>query len=366
MERRPNLTSEAAMRKKWLWAGVDMGVDSASVCIIDDAGAVLHEGVCRSSVSDVRHELASFRRSRYAGVGFEAGGGICVARGMRSLGYPVELYETRQLSKFLRVRRNKTDAGDAHGIAEAGRIGSSVVSRVYIKSLDCQAIQSRLTIRKQLIRQRIATYNLLARQIELYGGRLSAKSARGDLGRAVKGEIKKIFRNQSRELVADLQGLVARCEQLTEYQRTIDLKLKKVASDIEVCKRFMKIPGVGPICALSFYAGVGDPHRFTHSTAVGSYFGLAPKIHESGLFARKPRISKMGNKNVRSALVHSATVFVANTSVDSALRQWAVRLQERSGRAASRVALARKLAVIMLAMWKSDRPFELFLEPSAG
>lgn len=110
------------MKKKWLWAGIDLGVETASVCIIDDAGDVLHEAACPSAVESVRHHLARFRRTRFASVAFESGVGTHIARAMRNRGYPVQIYEARQLSKFLRVRRNKTDAGDARGIAEAGRI----------------------------------------------------------------------------------------------------------------------------------------------------------------------------------------------------------------------------------------------------
>lgn len=111
----PRLAREVAVKRKPLWAGVDVGVETASVCIIDGAGEVIHEGVCPTLTKHVRHELTTFRRNRFASVALEAGTGTHIARALRSLGYPVELYETRQLSKFLRVRRNKIDAGDAKG-----------------------------------------------------------------------------------------------------------------------------------------------------------------------------------------------------------------------------------------------------------
>ena len=114
------------MKKKPLWAGVDLGVETASVCIINDAGDVLHEGLCPSSTRNVRHELVTFKRTRFASVALEAGTGTHVARGLRSLGYPVELYESRQLSKFLRIRRNKTDAGDAKGIVNGAPLMTKV------------------------------------------------------------------------------------------------------------------------------------------------------------------------------------------------------------------------------------------------
>jgi len=351
------------MKKKWLWAGVDLGVETASICIIDDAGEVLHEGVCPAVTKSVRHELACFRRTRFASVALEAGMGGHVARGLRSLGYPIELYEARQLSKFLRVRRNKTDAGDAQGIAEAGRIGASIVSKVYLKSIDSQALQSCLAIRRHLVRQRVAAVNLLGRQIEVFGGRLRRESLglrRKSLGlcRAVDDEIRTLFRSGPSPLIAQLRYLAEHCERLIEYERAIDRELTQAAHDNEVCRRFMEIPGVGPLCALSFFAAVDDPHRFSRSSDIGSYFGLAPMLRESGMTSRQARISKMGSKSVRSLLVHAATIYILRSSPNYALRNWALLLEKRRGRRPSRVALARKLAVVMLAMWKSGDRFK--------
>lgn len=346
------------MKKKWLWAGVDLGVETASVCIIDDAGDVLHESVCPSSSRDVRHELSTFRRTRFASVGFESGTGTHVARGIRNLGYPVELYDVRQLSKFLRIRRNKTDAGDAKGIAEAGRISASLVSRVHLKSLDSQSLQSRLAIRRHLIRQRIAAVSMLGRQIELFGGRLRCNPHCDRFRSDVETEIRRLFPDRSSALSAQLRFLADHCERLLAYQRSLDRELKRAAYENEVCRRLMEVPGVGPLCALTFYAAVDDPYRFSPTAAIGSYFGLAPRVHESGLTFRKSRISKMGNKSVRSLLVHAATMHLLYGRRDSALHDWALRLEQRCGRRASRVALARKLAVIMLAMWKSGGHFE--------
>ena len=357
LERSLGFPAETAVKKKRLWAGVDLGVETASVCVIDDAGDVLHERDCHSSAKDVRHALTRFRRTRFERVAIEAGTATHVARGLRKFGYPVELYETRQLSKFLRARRNKTDAGDARGIAEAGRISVSLVSKVYLKSLDSQALQSRLAIRRHLIRQRVAAVNLLGRQIELYGGRLRCLAKRLNFRPAAEAQIRQIRPTCSNAVTEQLRYLADHCERLLEYQRSVDRELGKIARGNDVCRRLMEIPGVGPICALTFYAAVDDPLRFSRSTDVGSYFGLAPRLHESGLTVKKPRISKMGNRHVRGLLVQAASMYIIYCKQDSGLRDWALRLQDRLGRTPSRVALARKLAVIMLAIWKSGDRF---------
>src|SRR5437868_10577365 len=126
-----------------IWAGLDLGVETTSVCVIDDTGAIVQQTVCPTRLECIHNEIRWLRRRRFARVGIEATSSLSVARGLQSLGYSVDRYETRQLSKFLRVRRNKTDAGDAIGIAEAGRIGGSILSKVFLKSFECQALQSR-------------------------------------------------------------------------------------------------------------------------------------------------------------------------------------------------------------------------------
>lgn len=342
---------------KRLWAGLDVSVETTTICVVDDAGKVLHEGCCPTTAKSVHRELSFLRRRRHALVCLEAATGMNLARGLRSLGYSVELYEARQLSKFLRIRRNKTDAGDAGGIADAGRLGAATVSRVHLKSLECQALQSRLAIRRHSIRQRVALLNLLGRQLELYGGRLSSTKP-AELRDTVEAETRRLFGKATTPLGEALLHLVGQCESLFAYQQKVDRELKQLACENEVCKHFMEIPGVGPLCALGFYSAVGDPSRFRRSTDVASYFGLVPRIHQSGSALRIGRISKMGSTAVRTSLVHASMMFMRFADPNSPLRAWARNVEERRGRSKARIALARKLSTVMLAMWRNGEAFE--------
>lgn len=346
------------MAKSKLWAGLDVGVESTSLCVINAQGEILRECSCASATRAVRHELAAFRRPRFASVIVEAGTGTHLARGLKRLGYPVELYEARALSRFLRSRRNKTDAGDANGIAEAGRIGASMVSKVYLKDFDIECLQTQLTIRRALIRQRVATKGLLGRLFDQFGGRLRSSKAKGGVKNAVQKGIPKVFRDAPPSLTSELRYLADHYDQLEAHQRLIDRELTKVATGNEATKRFMEIPGVGPICALNFYVAVGDPLRFARSADVGSYLGLTPRLHQSGLTFRMGRISKMGNAAVRSLLVQAAVTFLHCSRSDSELRSWAAEVETRRGKGRSRVALARKLSVVMLAMWKNGSHYD--------
>lgn len=343
---------------KQLWAGLDVGVETTSVCVIDNRGQIIHAGACPSSAKSVHHELFCLRRRRRSSrIGIEASSGMNLARGLRSLGYQVDLYEQRQLSKFLQLRRNKTDAGDAAGIAEAGRLGATTVSKVHLKTLECQCLQSRLTIRRHLVRQRVAAVNLLGRQLEVYGGRLSSTSA-AHLRSNVEREIRNVFGKAPNSLVWDLRLLLDLCEQLIDHQRALDRELRYLAIHNDVCRRFMEIPGVGVQCALTFFAAIGETSRFRRCADVGPYLGLTPTLKQSGLKCRVGRISKMGNKAARSLLFIASGRFLRSPYADPDLQAWARGVEERSGRKKARVALARKLGTIMLAMWKSGECYQ--------
>lgn len=341
---------------KAIFAGLDTGVETTSLCVIDGDGEILQQGCCRSDPQAIHHELRWMRRRRFATVSLEAGG-TAIARGLRSLGYKVDIYETRQLSKFLKVRRNKTDPDDARGIAEASRLGKSTLSRVHLKSLDCQSLQSRLVFRRRVIKQRIAMVNLLCRQLELYGGRVNRSEAVKHLPERARAEIRKIFGRQRTSIAEELHGLVLTCERLRGEQTRIDAMLRREAATNAVCRRLMTIPGVGPICALNFYAVIDDPERFPKTRTVGSYFGLAPRLRESGLTIRRAHISKMGNRAARATLVHAAICFMKSKHREDELYEWALRIEQRCGKLPARVALARKLATIMLAMWKNGEAY---------
>ena len=322
----------------------------------DDKGEVLQEATCPTTVEGIDQQIKWLKKRRAARVGLEATTSATLARGLRSKGYSIDLYETRRLSKFLRIRRNKTDAGDAIGIAEAGRVGASVVPKVHMKSLECQTLQSRLAIRRQIIRERVASISLLCRQVELYGGRIRKSKKSMQLREQVEAEFKRVF-GKSSQIRSDLHDLLDHCEQLLARQRDIDRDLGRTCRDHPVASRFLEVPGVGPICALTFYAAIGEPDRFERSSDVGSYFGLAPRLHQSGLVFWLGRISKRGNRAARTALVQAATAFMRYSDEQCGLRAWTERIERERGRGRARVALARKLSIIMLTMWKKDQSF---------
>ena len=343
---------------KTYWAGLDIGLVTTRLCIIDETGETVHEADCASDVASVRKELSLFRRRRKSlRIGMEAGLGVHLARGLKDLGYDVDIYEARQLSKFLRLRRNKTDAGDANGIAQAGRLAAPMVAKVHLKSVAAQTLATRLALRRHLVRSRTAAFRVLNSQLEVLGGRLPCSTRSAAFGKEVEKRLRKLFGTRPSPLATDLRALLARCDRLVAEQEALDLDLKQQASSDELCRRLMAIPGVGPICALTFTAAVSEPGRFRHSADVGAYLGLTPRLRQSGLSRKTGRISRMGHRGARTLLVQSSIHFMRSADPGLALHAWASAIEQRRGRGKARVALARKLAAVMLAIWKTGDAF---------
>jgi transposase len=338
--------------------GIDASADSVAICAIDGAGNVIGEAQCAVSAPIVIEQLAALGANLEATVGIEAGGcGTTLTRRLRAVGYTVRVFDTRFANGFLKLTQNKTDRNDARGIAEIARLGGSAVPDILVKAEAIQLLRSELVLRTQLMSQRVALENAMQSVFRLNGGKVSRASSGVNLELVVQEELQHL-----RDEGCDIAELVLPVvTHLVALRQTLERSYRRLghrAADLEVCKRFMDIPGVGCICALSFYTAIENPHRFERATDVGPYLGLVPRISQSGTVFRSGRISRMGNAMTRTNLVTAAGSLMRQANKDSDLRRWALSVAERAGRGKARVALARKLATVMLAMWKSGQSFQ--------
>ena len=347
------------MNDEIVWVGLDLGLAETHVCVVAADGNPLHEQACETAVGPLKEALAPFPVSRIGRIAVEAGSDVHVVRKLRSAGFPVAIFESRSASKFLALRRNKTDASDARGLADLARLGSHTVSEVYLKSPECQQLRGLLVMRKRLLTIRLATESVLRSRLALHGWRLKSTAGPGNLRKQIEIAMAEINAADGADLRAELAPLVDVCESVRTYMRTLDRDLESRARAHEVCRRLMEVPGVGPICAISFYTAIEDPDRFGAVEIVGAYFGLTPRRYQSGATARTRGITKAGSKMTRTHLVNAATVF-GTFAPDCALKEWYLALRDRIGAARARVALARKLAIILLTIWKNQTHFELY------
>jgi transposase len=119
----------------------------------------------------------------------------------------------------------------------------------------------------------------------------------------------------------------------------------------------MSAPGVGVLVSLTYASAIDEPERFKRSKQVGAHFGLTPKRYQSGEKDVSGRISKIGDRSVRSVLYEAAHIILTKPVKAGALKSWAMRLAARAGSKKAKVALARKLAVILHRMLLSGTPF---------
>lgn len=341
----------------FLWVGLDIGEERTSLCVVNADGQPLHEVSCRTTIEELEASLRGFPKEHIALIAVETGAVMHLVRKLRARGYPVEMFEARKASKFLAIRRSKTDASDARGLADLARLGTRTVSKVHLASVEFQQLRSEMQLREQLLRVRVATELGIRSRLRAYGRPLKIASAAGALRRDVDTETTILKVEEGIDLSAHLAPLVDVAEGLREYIKDMDRDLGKRARSNPVCKMLMEIPGVGPLCALAFYSAIEDPHRFRRTQDVAAYFGLVPRRHQSGDISYSMGITKTGSKIVRKYLVAAALIMRIRKG-DCALRDWHIALRERIGPGRAKVAAARKLAIVMLVLWQSGRPFE--------
>ena len=329
------------------YAGIDVSLESASVCVVDATGRIVREAKVASE-PDVL--IAWFRglEFRVTRIGLEAGPlSQWPYAGMRDAGLAVELLETRHVRDAFKAMPVKTDRNDARGIAQLMRLGW--FRSVHCKSLPAQEIRALLTARKLL-------------QTKNHDVEMSLRGVLRGFGLKVGPTTPRTFVGRIRELAAGhgtlstvAEALLAARSMLFEQCQKLEKRLRSLAREDGRVQLLMTAPGVGAIVALTYTSAIDDPGRFRSSKAVGAHFGLTPKKYQSGETDVTGRISKIGDGGVRTALYEAANVILTRPVKGSTLKSWGMRLAARTGMRKGKVALARKLAVVCAACWPTGR-----------
>ena len=321
------------------YAGIDVSLESASVCVVEAGGRIVREAKVASEPDAL---IAWFGKLavEVSRIGLEAGPlSQWLYAGMREAGLPVELLETRHVRDAFKAMPVKTDRNDARGIAQLMRLGW--FRPVHCKSLPAQELRAVLTARK-LVQGKKHDIEMSLRGI-LHGFGLKDGPT---TTRSFDGRVRELVEGHPTLLAVADALLLARAtlgEQLGKLQK----RLVSLARDDTRARLLMSTPGVGVLVALTYVAAIDDPARFRSSKAVGAHFGLTPKKYQSGETDVTGRISKIGDASVRTALYEAANVILTRPVKGSSLKSWAMRLAKRAGMRKAKVALARKLAVVL-------------------
>jgi len=343
------------------FAGLDVGQRSTAICVIDVDGKILCEGAATSHPEQIHGWLGNrLDMSRPVQCGLEAGNmSSWLYRGLANHGLDVTCMETFQAHRFLATFRNKTDKNDARGLAQLRRMGGEDFLKVVkIRSQVAQETLTLLSTRNHLVKQKVSLENHIAGILKPFGIIIerSTKTPETFCKRVNQGlQEAQVFGVHLTLTIAPILELYKSiCRRITPMTERVE----KIVDETEMAKRFTTIPGVGPITALSFYSAVDDPTRFKKSSDVAAYFGLTPRQYQSGDTNYTTGISKRGDPATRRALVTAATVLLTGVREWNSLKAWGVRLAKRIGFSKARIAVARKLAVIMHKMWINNTRFK--------
>ena len=322
------------------YAGIDVSLELSSVCIVNASGAIVRE----AKVASEPEALISWLHAsgaKLVRVGLEAGPlSQWLYAAMKASGLPVELLETRHVRNAFAAMAVKTDRKDAQGIAQLMRLGW--FRPVHCKSTAAQEIRAMLTARR-LIQSKLHDVEMSLRGIlRGFGLKVGKTTGRG-------------FAARVNELVgghANLQDIVTallavRAVLLREFNG-FERRVRQMARSDERVQLLVTTPGVGAVVGLTVVAAIDDPARFKSSKMVGAHFGMTPRKYQSGETNINGRISKVGDARVRAVLFESATIIVTKAVAGcSNLKSWAMRLAKRAGMKRAKVAVARRLAVIL-------------------
>jgi transposase len=332
------------------YAGIDVSLEASSVCVIDANGKIMREGKAASEPEALIVWFGSLGLE-LTRIGLEAGPlSQWLYAGMRQTGLAVELLETRHVRNAFKIMPVKTDRKDAHGIAELIRLGW--FRPVHCKSMEAQETRALLTARKLV-------------QKELLQVAASLRGILRGFGLKIGKTTPVQFEARVRELVAGHPSLEVIAHSLLSVRAALrrefngfEKRLRAMARSDTRARLLMSTPGVGTIVSLTFASAIDDPSRFKSSKTVGAHFGLTPSKYQSGETDRTGRISKIGDGSVRAALYESAHIILTKPIKGcTGLKSWAMRIAKRAGMNKAKVALARKLAVIMHRMLVNGTTF---------
>jgi transposase len=332
------------------YAALDVSMRTTCIHIVDETGRRLWRGKAGTDPCLIADALAA-HAPQLVRVGLETGcWSTWLHHGLAARGLPVVCMDARQAKAALSLKINKTDANDAEGLAQLLRTG--LFREVRVKSWGAMLIRTLVRARYGLLRTQLDLANQLRGALRTFGLMLGTGGARR-------------FDAQVREHLAARPDLAPLGSALLEAWNAVRQQVYRLDREIRAavrrdraCRLLMTAPGVGCITAVSYVAAVEDPRGFRSGRAVSAWIGLTPRRYQSGEIDVSGRISRQGDKLLRSYLYEAAAHVLTRARAASALRRWGLELRARIGFKRAVVAVARKLSVVLHAMWKDDQPFD--------
>lgn len=331
--------------------GLDLGDRRSTYCLLDANGKTLAEEVVATS----REGFAALSKQHSGAViAMETGThSPWVSRLFEAGGHKVYVANARKL-RAISSSNTKSDLEDARMLARLARVDPTLLSPVKHRSEAGQRAIIQIKVREALVRSRVNLMN---------SARFLLKSLGLPMPSGVKASsfVKKVRAVLDTSTCALVEPLLKILETINERIDACDQQLEKLAAErYPQSARLRQVPGVGPLTALCFVATLETPDRFKHARDVGAYLGLVPRRDQSGNTDKQLSITKAGNTALRCLLVNCAHYIMGPFGPPSDLRAAGLKFCERGGKSAKKravIAVARKLAIMLFALWKSGADY---------
>lgn len=332
--------------------GVDLGDRTSHFCILDAEGEVIERGKLETEGTCFQHAFSLWSPSR---VVMEVGTHSPWASHMvKSLGHEVIVANARHVRAIYQCD-NKSDRVDAEKLARLGRFDVKLLHPIQHRSPQAQADLVLVKTRTFLVSQRTAASNRIRSLVKSAGGRIPSDIGPEALAKKARAYIPAVLKEAIEPLLRQLAFTVT---QIRELEKKIRKLCRESYPETALLRQ---VNGVGEITSLSFVLTIEDPERFDRCRDVGPYLGIVPRRDASGQRDPELPITKAGSKHLRWLLVQCAQRILGRFGKDSDLRRWGLELAARGKKKAKKravVAVARKLAVLLLSLWKSGEEYE--------
>lgn len=331
------------------YAGLDVSLKAVSICVCDGVGTVSWRGEVANDPGVVGAVLSRHAPHLVRAVLETGSCGLHLYRRLEAAHVPVICVCARHAKGVLKCKVNKSDANDAEGLAQLARTGW--YREVHVKSAAAHVIRGHLLARRQIAKARRDFENQMRALPRGFGVKVGAVSR----GR---------FEDRVRRLAEAVPALMLPIDQLLLARRSLlasqdalEAEAKRLAKADRRCRLLQTMPGVGPLTALAFVSALDGAERFAKSSSVGAYLGLTPRGYQSGEVAWSGHISKSGDALARALLYEAANSLMVRVKAWPPLKLWARRLETRVGGKKARVALARKIAVVLHRMLRDGTAY---------
>lgn len=345
--------------KEAITIGIDLGDRKSVVCELDAQGHVLSTRSISTTAAGLRKYLKDKPPCLIALESGTHSGWI--SRLLEQLGHRVLVGNPRKL-RVIWQSDYKDDMRDAQMLARIARFDPQLLYPIHHRGEEAQRDLSMMRARDAMVRSRRVLIGNARSLVKSFGQRISKCSA--------ECFHKRLLEEMPEELFEVLEPLASSLEVINEKIRQMDRRIEKLANErYPQTKLLRTICGVGSLTSVAFVLTLEESSRFAHSRQVGAFLGLTPKRDQSGVSDKPKSITKAGDSYMRRLLVQSAQYILGAFGKDCDLRRHGLKLAARGDKVAKRravVAVARKLAVVMHALWKNGSEYDPNYQQSLG